>query len=342
MVRIAVVGAGMIGQTHAQVVTELAGTAALVAVVDSDAERAERIARPLGVEALTDLDQVLTRPDIDVISICLPSGMHATAAIRAMRAGKHVVIEKPIEITLAAADELIRVERETGMTATVISQRRFQRAPAFLHGAVASGELGRVTSGIAVSPFWRGQDYYNSGGWRGTQALDGGGALMNQGIHALDLLLWFMGDPLEVHAYTGLLAHRDIEVEDTAVATIRFASGAVGSILATTAAYPDLPVRLSVHGDQGSAVLDADTIAYFHSASQETSGPTKADQTDDLLRGRGFSGLDDALRDQYADFVSAVVSGKTPAITTADGRRCLATVLAIYESARSGRAARVI
>jgi len=337
--RVAVVGAGMIGHVHAEVVSSLSGVATLAAVVDSDAQTASRVAARHGTEALTSLAQVCARPDIDVVSICLPSGTHASAAIPVMRAGKHVVIEKPIDITLDAADALIRVERETGVVATVISQRRFQQAPAFVHRAVRSGELGRITSGVAVSPFWRAQEYYESGSWRGTKTLDGGGALMNQGVHVLDLLVWLLGEPVEVQAYAGMLAHRDIQVEDTAAAVIRFASGAVGTILATTAAYPDLPVRLSIHGADGSAVLDADALQFFHARAYEGAVPDKVDQTASLLPGRGVSTLDDALRDQYLDLAAAIAAGKAPSITTADGRRALATVLAIYESAETGRPA---
>jgi UDP-N-acetyl-2-amino-2-deoxyglucuronate dehydrogenase len=339
--RVAVVGAGMIGHVHAEVVSSLRGVATLAAVVDSDAPTASRVAARLGTEALTSLAEACARPDIDVVSICLPSGTHASAAIPVMRAGKHVVIEKPIDITLDAADALIRVERETGVVATVISQRRFQRAPAFLQRAVRSGELGRITSGVAVSPFWRTQEYYESGSWRGTKNLDGGGALMNQGVHVLDLLVWLLGEPVEVQAYAGTLAHRDIEVEDTAAAVIRFASGAIGTILATTAAYPDLPVRLSIHGADGSAVLDGDELQFFHARTHESAPPGKADQTADLLPDRGLSTLDDALRDQYLDLALAIATGKDPSITTADGRRALATVLAIYESAETGRAVAV-
>jgi predicted dehydrogenase len=136
-----------------------------------------------------------------------------------------------------------------------------------------------------------------------------------------------------------MLAHRDIQVEDTAAAVIRFASGAVGTVLATTAAYPDLPVRLSIHGTDGSAVLDADALQYFHSRAHEGGAPDKVDQTASLLPGRGVSTLDDALRDQYLDLAAAIAAGKAPSITTADGRRALATVLAIYESAETGRPA---
>jgi len=162
---------------------------------------------------------------------------------------------------------------------------------------------------------------------------------MNQGVHVLDLLVWLLGEPMEVQAYAGMLAHRDIQVEDTAAAVIRFASGAVGTILATTAAYPDLPVRLSIHGADGSAVLDADALQFFHARAYEGAVPDKVDQTASLLPGRGVSTLDDALRDQYLDLAAAIAAGKAPSITTADGRRALATVLAIYESAETGRPA---
>jgi UDP-N-acetyl-2-amino-2-deoxyglucuronate dehydrogenase len=337
--RFALLGGGMIGQTHAQLIHSLPGRADLAAVIDADESRATAIAREFGADAMASLDQVCARSDIDAVSICLPSGAHASAAITAMRAGKHVVIEKPIEVTLEAADRIIKVEHETG---TVISQRRFQIAPALVHRAVAAGRLGRVSSGIAISPFWRTQAYYESSPWRGTRDLDGGGALMNQGIHALDLLLWMLGEPVEVQAYTGLFAHERLEVEDTAAAIVRFASGALGSVVATTAAYPDLPVRLSVHGDNGSAVFDGDTLAYFHTRDAMRDGEAPgADQSAQLLPDSGSRSLDDALRDQYIDFIEAVALDRPPAITTQDGRRALPVVLAVYESARSGRPVRV-
>src|SRR5207237_9057935 len=149
---------------------------------------------------------------------------------------------------------------------TVISQHRYGTASEVVFKAVRSGRLGRVTSGNAVVSWWRSQAYYDSAGWRGTWALDGGGAVMNQGIHTVDLLVWFLGEPVEVFAWTGCLAHERIEVEDTAVATIRFAGGVLGVIQATTAAYPGMNARVQLHGDRGSAVIDDDRLAYFHTA----------------------------------------------------------------------------
>jgi predicted dehydrogenase len=324
--RFAVVGAGAIGEVHARLIASLPGEASLVALVDTDTTRAAAVAAKFGGEAMTELDKACAREDIDAVSICLPSGAHADAAITALRAGKHVVVEKPIDVSLEAADRLIDVEQETGRTVAVISQRRFQHAPAFVHQAVAEGKLGRITAGIAESAFWRSQEYYDSGGWRGTVALDGGGALMNQGIHVVDLLLWMMGEPTEVQAYSGLLAHERIDVEDTVAATVRFRSGAIGSILATTSAYPGRPVRLSVYGDRGSAVIEHEDLSYF-----QTAGDDPAPEPD------GAQSVDDAHRAQYVDFIEAVRDGRPPLIGTLEARRALEVVLGVYESARTGR-----
>ncbi|TCC55393.1 Gfo/Idh/MocA family oxidoreductase [Kribbella pittospori] len=319
-------GAGVIGETHARLITSLPEGSELIAIVDVEAERAAALSGKYGGEPMTDLKQACARPDIDAVSICLPSGYHADNAITALEAGKHVIVEKPIDVSLAAADRLIDAEEQTGLTVAVISQRRFQYAPAFMHQAVADGRLGRITTGLAESAFWRSQEYYDSGGWRGTVALDGGGALMNQGIHVVDLLLWMLGEPVEVQAYSDRLAHERIEVEDTVAATVRFRSGAIGSIVATTSAYPGRPVRLSVYGDRGSAVIENDDLIAF-----ETAGAVPAGQAS------GTTSVADAHRDQYLDFIEAVRDGRAPAIGTRDARRALEVVLGSYESARTGR-----
>ncbi|MGY4768631.1 Gfo/Idh/MocA family protein [Kribbella sp. CWNU-51] len=338
--KFALVGAGAIGETHARLISSLPDEAELVAVVDVEADRAAALSGKYGGEPMSDLKQACARPDIDAVSICLPSGLHADAAITALEAGKHVIVEKPIDVTLAAADRLIDVEQRTELTVAVISQRRFQPAPAFVHQAVATGRLGRITAGIAESPFWRSQEYYDSGGWRGTVELDGGGALMNQGIHVVDLLLWMLGEPVEVQAYSELLAHERIDVEDTVAATVRFRSGAIGSILATTAAYPGRPVRLSVYGDRGSAVIEQDDLVAFDTADGEPTDQASAAPPDTTGEHAGEASVSrsvaDAHRDQYLDFIAAVRDGRPPAIGTRDARRALELVLGIYESARTG------
>ncbi|WP_405056648.1 Gfo/Idh/MocA family oxidoreductase [Kribbella sp. NBC_01505] len=315
--RFAIVGAGSIGAVHARLLSDLEDE--LVAVVDTDLERAEQLAAQYGARAYPDAASAYS--EVDAVSICLPSALHADAAIEALHAGKHVLVEKPVDITLAAADRLIAAQRRTGLTVSVVSQRRFQEPATRIKQAVADGALGRITSGIVESAFYRPQSYYDGDGWRGTLALDGGGALMNQGIHALDLLVWMLGRPVGVSAQTGRLAHDNIEVEDVAAATITFESGAIGLLLASTAAYPGRPVRLSIHGDRGTAVMDDDRLVALTGA-------------DDL---GAQSSPRAAHLEQYRDFVAAVAEGRAPAIGLADGRRSLATVLAVYESARLGR-----
>jgi predicted dehydrogenase len=326
--RFALVGAGAIGQVHAQLIEALGDEAVLAAVVDVRVERAEELAGKYGARAYASAAEAYAAEELDAVSICLPSALHAEAAVGALEAGKHVIVEKPVDITLAAADRLIAAQRSSGKTVTVISQRRFQPPVAAIKSAVESGALGRITSGITESAFFRPQSYYDGDDWRGTLAVDGGGALMNQGIHALDLLVWMLGRPIQVSAQTATLAHQSIEVEDLACATITFESGAIGVLLASTAAYPGRPVRLTVHGDQGTAVMDDDQLVYLSTGDspvETTVGPD------------GWGAVQRAHLAQYRDFIGAVNEGREPAVSLAAGRRSLATVLAVYESARVGR-----
>ena len=331
--RIAVIGAGAIGSVHARLVDSLGSDGVLAAIVDSDLDRAQALAGQYGVPAFSSAAQAYAALDLDIAAICLPSAFHADAAIEALEAGLHVIVEKPIDISLESADRLMAAELVTGRKVSVISQRRFQPAAAYVHDAIQRGELGRITSGVVESAFFRPLAYYQSGDWRGTAAIDGGGALMNQGIHALDLLIWMLGEPVSVSAVTGQLAHPDIEVEDVAGATILFAGGAIGVLLASTAAYPGLPVRLAVHGDGGTAVMENDALSFYASASAAAPG------ADDLAEPEvpsGWSEVDVAHRRQYLDVLDAILQNRTPAITTTDGRRALQVVLAVYESARTG------
>lgn len=332
--RIAIVGAGVIGAVHARLVATLGEDGVLAAVVDVDESRGRALAEQYGVPLHVSAAEAYRTEKIDIAAICLPSAFHAAAVVEALEAGVHVIVEKPIDVTLDAADRVQAAERATGRTVSVISQRRFQPVASFIRRSIDEGVLGRVTSGVVESAFFRAQEYYESGDWRGTAAIDGGGALMNQGIHALDLLLWMLGRPVSVSAKTGRLAHEGIEVEDVAGATIEFESGAIGLLLASTAAYPGLPVRLAVHGSQGTAVMENEGLAFFASASAPQPEP------DSLLERDvpdGWLDVDVAHRRQYVDVVGAIRSGGRPAITTDDGRRALQVVLAVYESARTGR-----
>jgi UDP-N-acetyl-2-amino-2-deoxyglucuronate dehydrogenase len=345
--KFAIVGAGVIGDLHAQTIAGLPGAQVSV-VVDAQLEHAQALAARHQALAVTDLSEALSVPDVDAVAICTPSGQHAGMVVAALRAGKHVVVEKPLDISLPAAFRVAAAERDSDRRVTVISQHRFDTSSQVVHDAVSSGRLGKVSSGIASISWWRSQAYYDSAGWRGTWALDGGGALMNQGIHTIDLLVWFLGEPVEVFAWTGLLAHERIEVEDTAVATIRFANGALGVIAGTTSAYPGLNARVEVHGDRGSAVIDDDELTYFHAARDGETGPnigagSPHNQAAGVIAGEvssatlGTGGLSSTSHTaQYQDFLSAVVDSHPPLVTVAEATRTLAVIRAIYESADGG------
>lgn len=325
MRRVGIIGAGVIGTVHARLIAALPDEATLAAVIDLDGEKANALAQQYGAAAYTDLAEALADPGVEAYSICVPSGLHPEIAVQVINAGRSVLIEKPLAITLDGADQVAQAAEAAGVTVGVVSQRRFQPAARFIRMAIDDGRLGNLTSAIVESPLWRSQDYYESGDWRGTMALDGGGALMNQGIHALDLMIWLMGRPVLVSAHSGCVAHTNIEVEDVVGATITFESGAIGTFLATTAANPGLPIRLAFTGDRGVVVMDDDKITRFTS--------TVSEQNPELVEGS----VDAAHRDQYADFLKAIDDHRDPFVTVADGRLSLQVVLAIYESARTGR-----
>lgn len=356
--RFALVGAGVIGRHHAAVMGELADRLELVAIADRHPERAEQLAGEYGGKAFGSLTDALVAVDADVVVVCTPTGEHGSVAIQALRAGKHVIVEKPAEVSVDKTDEIIAAQRGTDRLVAVISQHRFDLSTEIAVAAIARGDLGRLTTGIASIDWWRGQSYYDSGDWRGTWELDGGGALMNQGVHTVDLLVATMGRPVEVFAYTGTLAHERIEVEDAAVGVVRFASGALGVLHATTAAYPGLSARLQVHGDRGSIVIDNDMITFIHttpagSSAEEKLMGSKADSINQVAAypeasGEGASagsnpgGLStEAHRRQYQNFLAALAGEEELRVDLVTNRQAIAIITGAYESARTGRPVRL-
>jgi len=347
--RFAIIGAGVIGRTHAAAIRAVDPPARVALIVDAIPERARELADTHGAQHSASATDAFARDDIDAVAICTPSGEHADLAVAALDAGKHVVIEKPIDVTVDAALRVAKAQERAARSVTVISQHRFDPASQLVHRAVREGRFGRLTSGVASIAWWRSQSYYDSGAWRGSRALDGGGALMNQGIHTIDLLVWMLGEPVEVYARTACLAHERIEVEDTAVATIQFASGALGVVHGTTAAYPGLTARLHVHGDRGSAVIDDDRLVYFHAATGDANSGADPDaatnQATQLLgeqksapsAGSDPAALSEAHTDQYHDFLDAIANHRPPLVTVHEAIRTLAVVRAIYDSADTGQ-----
>jgi predicted dehydrogenase len=330
-----IIGAGIIAAVHADAIA-LLPDARLVAVTDVAAAAAGEFAAARGCAAEPTPDDLLARRDVDVVCVCVPSGLHAEVGIRAAKAGKHLVVEKPVDVTLEAADRLIAAARQAGVALTVMSQHRFDPGVAELKRLIDDGVLGRLVLGEASTKWYRTQAYYDSAPWRGTWAMDGG-ALLNQGIHYVDLLRWCLGPATEVTAVCTTQAH-DIEVEDTALAIVRFASGAVGTISATTAAYPGFPQRLEITGTEGTVTVeDGQLVRTALRQAVEASSPSaKPGAAADP------AALDAAVHAaQLADLLAAADEGREPAVSGQDGRDALEIVRAVYESSRTGRPVRL-
>ena len=352
--RFVIVGAGVIGRLHAEVISALSDRIELAGVVDLHQNRAAELAAAHGGTAYGSLTEGLT--SADVVVVCTPTGRHGEIAIKALEAGKHVIVEKPAETTVARTDEIIAAQRRAGTRVAVISQHRFDPATEVAVAAIANGELGRLTSGVVSIDWWRSQTYYDSGDWRGTWELDGGGALMNQGVHTVDLLVATMGRPVEVFAYTGTLAHERIEVEDVAVGVVRFENGALGVLHATTAAYPGLSARLQIHGDRGSIVIDNDELTFVHLTPRDTSAEERAygnantainqiadyaEASRTAARAAGSDPTQLALgahRRQYENFLDALAGTADLRVDLETNRQSIAIISGVYESARTGRA----
>jgi UDP-N-acetyl-2-amino-2-deoxyglucuronate dehydrogenase len=334
----AIIGAGMVARYHATAIERTSG-ARLVAVCRSNPARAEEAATQFGVPCLADYTALLARDDVDAVCICTPSGLHAEQTIAAARAGRHVLVEKPIALTLADADAMIAACAQAGVRLGVALQRRTEPEFQRLQAAIAAGELGRLVLGSISMPYLRPQSYYDSADWRGTWAFDGGGALMNQGIHLVDLLLWLIGDAAEVRATAATLAHA-IEVEDCVTATLRFVNRALGSVTATTAAAPGFPHRVEIYGDRGGVQIEGEQVVRWEGENRElrtqNQGPIPAGAGASPT-GIGAAGHTRLLE----DFVAAIRDAREPLAPGHEGRRSLALVLAIYEAARTGRSVRI-
>jgi predicted dehydrogenase len=340
-----IIGAGMVARYHATAIGRTPG-ARLVAISRSDPARTDEAATQFGVPCLADYTTLLARDDVDAVCICTPSGLHAEQTIAAARAGKHVLVEKPIALTLADADAMIAACAQAGVRLGVALQRRTEPEFQHLRAAVAAGELGRLVLGSISMPYLRTQSYYDSADWRGTWALDGGGALMNQGIHLVDLLLWLLGDVAEVRATAATLAHT-IEVEDCVAATMRFVNGALGSIMATTAAAPGFPHRVEIYGDRGGAQIEGEQIVRWEcenreprTENQESRMGTGRVNREPIAAGAGASptGIGAIGHTRLLeDFVAAIREGRDSLASGREGRRSLALVLAVYEAAQTGQ-----
>ncbi|MFI5695166.1 Gfo/Idh/MocA family protein [Kribbella sp. NPDC051586] len=323
--QVAIVGCGIIGRTHAKTIAERPD-AIVTALVDPDGGAREALRAQL-TEAgqpepkqYDDLTAALSGSDVSLVAICTPSGTHAELAEVALNEKKHVIIEKPVDVDVARARRLGAAATRAanqGVTSSVISQHRFDAGSAVVKQAIDAGRFGQLTSCTATVAWWRSDEYYAQAGWRGTWALDGGGALMNQGVHTVDLMLWFMGRPVSIQAQALRAAHHAIEVEDTVVATITFENGSVGTLHATTAAYPGGRTRVSVHGTEGGAEVEDDRLARFNVDGAKDEASTDV-------------GDPGGHKAQYDDILAAIAQGNQPGVTVQDAIDALTTVRAVY------------
>jgi len=276
--------------------------------------------------------------------VATPSGAHGDGAIPFLKAGKPVLCEKPLDVSIGKMDAMVATAKAANTTLAAIFQMRLGRGAIAMKRAVTEGRFGRLTLCSAYLKWWRDAAYYDSVGWRGTRALDGGGALMNQGVHIVDLLQWIVGMPEEVFAFSGCLAHSGIEVEDTAVVALKYAHGGLGVIEAATSCKPGLSTRIEICGDRGSAIIDSDRITHWQF---DEGAPWDADvealKTGGRVTGSSDPGAVDSEghRVLVQDFVSAVREKREPLIPGSEARNGVRVILAAYESAASGRPVRL-
>ena len=335
-------GTGMIAEFHALALAEIPN-AKLIAAHNRTAEKGNAFAAKHKVAYAETPEALLSNPAIDAICLCTPSGDHLGPALACAKAGKHVIVEKPLEVTLARCDEMIAACKKAGVKIGGILPRRFGAGAIALKAAVDGGRFGKITLASALIPWWRTQEYYDSAAWRGTQQLDGGGALMNQGIHTIDLLLWLMGPATRVSATMGLVAHKNIEVEDVAAGWIEFANGARATIAGSTACWSQegFPAEIRIHGTTGSAILLDDQLTAFEFAS---SLPTDAAEvlTQSNLKGAGANdpkAIGHAWhKANLTKIIDALIASQEPSINGPEGRKAVELILAIYQSARNNGA----
>lgn len=346
--RTGIIGCGKVGSFHAQAYAQLPGSQ-FTAVCDANRDRAEAFAAQWGVRAYTDVEQMCREAQLDVVSICTPHPLHANPAVAAASCGCHVLVEKPLASTLADCDAIIEAGERSHVTIGTMVQRRFYRPCMRIRQAIDDGKLGKPVLGMVTMLGWRDEDYYRSDPWRGSWEGEGGGVLVNQAPHQLDLLLWYMGEVDEVYGVWKNLNHPYIEVEDTAAAVVKFKNGGVGSIVVSNSQNPALYGKVHLFGDNGAAAgVQTDGGAMFIAGMSSITEPPVNDLwtvpgEEQLLprwqeEDRAFFNSVDSMHhyhtQQIQDFLDAVAQGRRPLVDAAEGRRTVELFTAIYRSTR--------
>ncbi len=337
-----IIGAGMIGHFHAKAITAMQG-GTLHSVFDQRPEAAEKLANEYGITCYGEIEAFLADPELEIVTVGTPSGAHLDPSLAALNAGKHVICEKPLEVTVERIDQLMAAADANGKTLAAILNRRFHPGMEAFKQAADEGRFGTLTSASCYVKWYRAQSYYDSAGWRGTWALDGGGALMNQAIHTVDALIYLAGPVKSVQANAACLAHTGIEVEDMAVAILEFENGARGVIEASTCTWSKdgHPARVQLSGTEGSVFLADESFELWDFMNEK---PEDANITATLMKGQeaGLGANDPSAINFYQHqrnfeaVVQAIAEGQTPATSAAEARKSVALICAVYESAANG------
>jgi UDP-N-acetyl-2-amino-2-deoxyglucuronate dehydrogenase len=337
-----IVGAGMIGHFHAKAITAMTG-GELHSVFDLRAEAAEKLATEYGAKPYSDLAAFLADPELEIVTIGTPSGSHLEPSLAALNAGKHVICEKPLEVTVERIDQQIAAAKANGKTIAAVLNRRFHPGMDAFKKAADEGRFGKLTSASCYVKWYRDQAYYDSAAWRGTWALDGGGALMNQSIHTIDALIYLAGPIKSVQANTACLAHTDIEVEDIAVAIVEFENGARGVIEGSTCTWSKdgHPARVQLCGTEGSVFLADEAFELWDFMHEK---PEDAEIRATLMKGQAAGiGANDPKainfyqhQRNFEEVVNAIQEGREPTVSASEARKPVAVIRAIYESAQNG------
>ena len=332
-----IIGAGAISAFHASSMQSLENVR-LIGFYDPVREFAEKRAEEFHCRAYSDFEEFLADPEILAVTIGIPTGLHGKIAIQAAKAGKHILCEKPLEITPALCDDVIRACEENNVLLATVFQNRFTDSIRKVKAAADAGRFGKMILSSAQVHWFRTADYYGKSSWRGTWKMDGGGALMNQSIHTVDLLLYLNGDPAEVSAFAGTLTH-EIEVEDTLCAAVRYQNGSMGTIEVSTSCAPGFPRRLEFCGSKGSVTIEGDQIIRWSFAEPIPGDDDMVSRCDaNAAGGSNPANIPtDGHAAQIRDLANAILNGGKPILDGVEGRRAVAFINGIYEAAKSGK-----
>lgn len=336
-----IVGLGLIAEFHARAIKAME-KGKLVACYSRSQAKADAFGKKYNCTGYSTMKEFCSHPGLNFVTICTPSGAHLEPSLEIAKAGKHLIVEKPLEISLERCNKIIEACEKNKVKLAGIFPSRFHDITKVIKSAIDEGRFGKLVLGDAYVKWYRSQEYYNKGGWHGTWELDGGGALMNQSIHAIDLLQYFMGPVEEVQSFIETIGHKRIKVEDNAIAIIRFKNGALGVIEGSTSVYPGFLKRIEISGTKGSAIMEEENLRAWSFASEKSE--------DKIIKKRfavktetGGGASDPATirfhghQRQFEDMVRALETDSKPLVDGYEARKAVEIILAIYKSAREGK-----